>query len=344
MIRLFLWLCALSVVACRPALAITLAELQADGHLSINTSVQPDTNIVPGQRVQLIIEIGVDTWFTGGTRISVPEVPGLVILQTEQFASNASEQRDGDSWVLQRWTLDVYPQREGTFEIPPVKLRLKIHGGNAGDIEGDLYSPGANFSAVTPAALTSYSSWVASPEFSISQSFDQGLEELRVGDAFERVIEWRASEVQAMMLPALRFEGLPGLTAYPEPPVLDNSNNRGEVVASRTLRISYVAEQPGEYELPGLEFPWWNTTRDALELLALPATSVKVGGIAGRAESRADATGLRWWWAGALLALAALWMLRHATPHLQKAAHILTSFASKLQVLRRPALPDRLNP
>jgi len=50
---------------------------------------------VPGQKVTLTLEIATDRWFAGGTRIGIPEVPGLVILQTEQFASNASETHNG---------------------------------------------------------------------------------------------------------------------------------------------------------------------------------------------------------------------------------------------------------
>ena len=68
------------------------------------------------------------TWFTGGTRIRLPEVPGLVILQTEQFASNASERRGDQNWVLQRWTLDVYAQRH------------RVVAGNVANVETQGYS------------------------------------------------------------------------------------------------------------------------------------------------------------------------------------------------------------
>ena len=109
----------------QPATATTLEDLQAAGHLEVTASIRPDGTLVPGQKLSLILEVATDRWFSGGTRIRIPEVPGLVIVQTEQFASNASENRRGQSWVVQRWTLDVYPQRAGEFSIPPLRLQVQ---------------------------------------------------------------------------------------------------------------------------------------------------------------------------------------------------------------------------
>jgi len=103
-------------------MASSLEELQTQKRLTLASEVQPSQGLVPGQKARLLVEIATDRWFTGGTRIRIPEVPGLVILQTEQFASNASESRRGQSWVVQRWTLDVYAQRPGDFRIPAMRL------------------------------------------------------------------------------------------------------------------------------------------------------------------------------------------------------------------------------
>ena len=114
-----------------------ISDLKAAGHLQIDASLAPGDNIVPGQKVVLTVKIATDTWFSGGTRISLPEIPGLIILQTEQFASNASESRGGRNWVVQRWSLDVYPQRAGDFTLPPIAARVKVSSGAGGDVEGE---------------------------------------------------------------------------------------------------------------------------------------------------------------------------------------------------------------
>jgi len=331
---------------------VTAADLQdlVDGdHLRIDGHLSPAQGLVPGQKVRLVLEVATDSWFTGGTRITPPEVPGLVILQTEQFAANASENRDGRSWVIQRWTLDVFPQRAGDFTIPPVRMLLRVSDGASGTVEGTLSGPALTLSAAIPDALADLPHWVAAPAFSVGQTFDRELDTLAVGDAVERSIRFEASDVMAMMLPSVEPQRLAGLGTYPAPPELDNRVNRGEALATRTERVSYVAEQPGEYLLPELEFFWWNTRDNALELVTLPETRIAVGGaVANDREDRAApeprrAAGL----IAALLCLVAAgygvrWLLRRLPR--QRLRATLLAWRTQVAALFRPALPERLNP
>lgn len=335
-----------------PAAATTIGELQAAGRLEIDAALAPDDAIVPRQKLTLTLTIATERWFVGGTRIDLPEVPGLVVLQTEQFASNASERRGDSNWVIQRWTLDLYPQRPGDFTIPPINARVAVNAGSEGDVAGAIASPPLSFSATLPAALEDVEEWVASPTYTVEQRFDRSLEGLQVGDAFERVVVFEASDVMAMMLPSLSVEDFAGLAAYPAPPQLENNNNRGASSARRTERISYVVESEGRYRLPGRDYYWWNTARQRLELLTLPPVEISVG--SGAAPVAADPT---FGWTptprqlllavGALLALAALAVLaRRYLPRLPLAplAARLTAYWQTLRELRKPALPSKLNP
>jgi hypothetical protein len=330
---------------------LTLQELLAAGQLEIGAELTSSGTLVPGRKLTLQLTLATDRWFSGGSRIQLPEVPGLVILQTEQFASNASERRGDQSWVLQRWVLDVYPQRAGEFTIPPLGVRVKVNAGEAGDVEGTLVSPPVSFTVTLPPALAAVPQWVAAPEFSVSQRFDRSLESLQVGDAFEREIIFEASDVLAMMLPAYSAQGLPGLAAYPAPPVLDNSSNRGQSRASRIQRISYVVQAQGQYRLAAADFFWWDTSRDELQVLSLPATEISVGsgaGIVAGGRGAALVTPRQGLLAAAGLVLLALliWLARRYLPGLPL-ARLGAAFAKpwrQLRQLRKPALRKRLNP
>ena len=305
---------------------------------------------MPGQKVRLHLEIAVDTWFTGGTRISIPEVPGLVILQNEQFAANASESRDGATWVIQRWTLDLFPQRAGSFEVPPIRLNLKVNGGSAGNVKGQVFAPPTSFEATLPAALEQAEQWVAAPAFSARQQLDREPGALRVGDAFERRIDLEAADIMAMMLPALQATSVEGLASYTEPPMLDNSSNRGEMKATRSQVISYIAEAPGDYILPAMEFLWWDTGSAQLQVVELPAVEVTVTGSgAAAAGKRAPLLSPRQLLAAAAALLALLltaWLGRTLLPRLpwSPMRRSLTTAVEFIAALRRPALPPSLNP
>lgn len=342
--------CLLFLLASIPTLAASqLDTLLENGRLTIDSRLEHTGDLVPGQRARMVIEVATSTWFTGGTRIRLPEVPGLVILQTDQFATNASETRQGTTWVLQRWTIDLFPQRPGEFRIPAMTLGLKVNGGELGNIEGEATSPPLAFTVSLPPALEQAESWVASPDYRVTQAVSRDTGKLQRGDAFERRISFTAEDVPAMMLPEVAEIKQDGLAAYPAPPVLKNSNNRGRSVGSREQTISYVAEQAGNYVLPALDFFWWDTREETLKLRSLPAIEVFVAG--ELIEPAGGARPLPWrilvCSALALLAVAAggslLWRYR-PWRRLSFLLRPLQSWWQWLLALRRPALPRRLNP
>ena len=351
------WLRSLLLAALMLTSALAMAAtddieaLVTAGQLQIDAKLTPAGLVVPGQKLTLTLKIATDRWFSGGTRIKLPEVPGLVILQTEQFASNASERRGSQNWVIQRWTLDVYPQRTGDFSIPPISAQVKVNGGD-GDVEGSLTSPPVNVTVSLPESLADVAQWVATPDFTAEQHFDRSPEQLQVGDAFEREIVFAASDVMAMMLPSFAAEELAGLAAYPSPPVLDNSNNRGQTLATRSQRISYVAQTDGEYLLPARDFYWWNTGRSELQVQTLPAVVIIVGaGAVSEGDKQSTASRITprqlLMVAGAVLVLIlALWLARKFLARLPIAPLMAAIHAGwkTLQDLRKPALPQRLNP
>lgn len=329
--------------------SISIAELQAAHHLEVSSELLPADGIVPGQRLELTITIATDGWFSGGTRLEIPEVPGLVILQTDNFASNSSESRDGQSWVIQRWVLNVFPQRPGNFTIPPVTATVKLGGQGSNTVEGKLRSPELRFRALMPDSLARAEHWVAAPRYKVSQSFDKDLEKLKVGDAFDREVRFEATDVMAMMLPAFEAEKLDGLTAYQRPPTLSNNSNRGDMVARRVEHISYIVEAQGRYQLPARDYFWWDTRSAELQIRFLPAIDITIGpGQPGNSSSSPRVVPLQVLvYVLALLGITCLiWLVYKRAPRLPiaKVTTPLKRAARKLNQMRKPALPENLNP
>lgn len=330
----------------------TIAELQRAGRLQVDAALTPEGSVVPGQKITLTLRIATDRWFAGGTRISLPEVPGLVLLQTEQFASNSSERRGSENWVIQRWTIDVYPQRVGDFTIGAITARLEVNAGEIGVVEGAVTSPPVHFTTAIPASLADVGQWVAAPAFSVSQRFDRSLENLQVGEAFEREVIFEASDLMAMMLPSLAAQKIAGLAIYPAPPELENNNNRGQTEATRRQQISYVVQAEGLYRLPAEDFFWWDTSRGELQLVSLPATEITVGsGMVSTDDGRTEALPvtrrqLVIGGAGLLLLSALLWLGWRYMPRIPsgRLTSAVSALRKRIEKLRQPALAERLNP
>jgi len=337
-----------------PAWGVSPADLLEAGRLEISAELRPADNIVPGQGVELLVSIATDRWFTSGTRLEIPEVPGLVILQTNDFASNASENRSGQSWVIQRWSLEVYPQRSGTFTVPPISTRVSVNDSSDGIVSGVLLTPSVQFEANVPTALARVDHWVAAPVFNVSQRFDRELDNLAVGDAFEREIVFKAEGVMAMMLPTFDAEEIQGLAAYAQPSALNNNSNRGTTLATRVEHITYIVEEQGQYQLPALDYYWWDTTRGELQLRFLEAVDIVVGkGTAGKTSAASERPWINVSRAELLIYSAALalvmaigWLLYTRLPTFpwKRITAPIKHTWHQLNQMRKPALPARLNP
>ena len=259
------------------ATAKSLADLLQSGELEINSWIEPSSDIVVGQELQLTVEIATQRWFSGGTRIKLPEAPGLVVLRREQFANNLNRTKNGVSWVAQRWNIQLYAQREGYFTLPGIALELAVNDASAGIVRGATRTEPLSFKATLPPGLSAADRWVAAPQFSLELSTDRDLQELSPGDAFTVDIHMQASDFEAMMLPEINLPEFAGLAAYPEPPELENTSNRGTAKAQRRQRITYVVEQPGQYQIAAQQLYWWDTANAELRTLATPALSVDAG-------------------------------------------------------------------
>ncbi len=249
--------------------------------VEIAAQLEPEAGAVPGQRIRLHITVATPRWFTAGTRLSLPEVPGLILLQNQSFASNASEQRDGHNWSLQRWTVDVFATRAGSFLIPPVtaKVSTSLEGGL--EYQGELTTPPLPLSVVLPPALEGLEHWIASPEVTLTQSIDSsGVNDagLPLGGALTRTLTVTAQDVMAMQLPELATAAASLVQQYPEPPVLRNRANRGRLSAERRDRSVLIATAPGKLNWPGAQLNWWNTDTGELTVLTTEPVTVMLSG------------------------------------------------------------------
>ena len=257
--------------------AQTLEQLLDSDRLRINSWIEPSDNIIARQQISLYIEIATDKSFSGGTRIGRFEIDDAIVLQREQFAVNATRSEHGKSWTVQLWTLVIYPQRDGVFEIPAIPLRLSIAGEGSESIVGESNTAPLDFTAQIPAELQGKTSWIATTRFEVKESFNKSLDELKPGDALIRTINMSASDLPAMMLPEYTAGTLPGMAIYQKPPEVMDWVNRGEYLAGRTEILTYVFEQSGDYQLPAQTYYWWNLKSQKMESVELPAHILSIG-------------------------------------------------------------------
>ena len=258
--------------------AQTLEELQKADNVRIKVWVEPEQNIIARQQVYLQIEVATDKWFSGGTQIGHFEIKDAIVLQREKFAVNSTRSEGEKNWTVQQWTLVVYPQRDGLFEVPVIPLKLSIAGDDAESIIGEVFTQPFNFEATIPEQAVDESNWITTSRFEIEESFNKTPDELKPGDALIRTIRMSADNLPAMMLPAVTLDDIQGIAVYAKPPQLNDKVNRGDYLAERTQVITYVFEKAGEYLLPKQSFYWWNLETESYEVIELEEHVLTISG------------------------------------------------------------------
>jgi len=276
----WLLLALLLLGAISPAGATTLEQLQRDGRLHLRTWITPASSVVARQQVQLHIEIATDRWFSAGTRIGHMDVRDAIVLQRETFAVNSTRRQGAQTWAIQQWTLMIYPQREGRFDVPAVAVHLSVAGDDgAAAVEGTVYTAPLMFTAALPAALQDVDApWLVTREFKVTEQYNRSFDGLDAGDALVRTIRIHAVDVPAMMLPVITPETADGLAVYEKPAQLVDRSDRGNARAERTQTFTYVFEKPGIYHLSARTFLWWNPASRTLESVQLAVQTLHVGG------------------------------------------------------------------
>ena len=64
------------------------------------------------------------------------------------------------------------------------------------------------------------------------------------------------------------------LKAYPDQPVLQEQKKTDGVLAFREEKIALMLSQSGDYKLPAIQIPWFNTESQKIEIAEIPETTL----------------------------------------------------------------------
>jgi len=238
---------------------------------------RPDGAIV-GERVSLSVQILTDTWLSQAATITVPEVPGLILLKVSAFGVNGTERVGADTYTTQAHEYAVFARRSGRFVIPAFRLRFGVAGQPVGTkVLVDRETEPIELVAAMPPGVEELDGLISTPDLVAVETWDPDPGDgLSVGDAIRRSILYRAEGVMGMAFPPTRFEPIEGLGVYPHPPELDDQTQRGDFTGSRTDAVTYVFERAGAFVISEISVAWWDLDEGVLKKTVLPSRQVEV--------------------------------------------------------------------
>jgi hypothetical protein len=244
------------------ALALVLAATNARSqtpanppNIVVRTTMNPTTGAVIGQPIRLFVDVLFRDRMPWPPRVAIADVPGAQVFRFETQGLTMRDSIDGENYVGQRFEFAIYPRRGGELVVPGASITLlDANGDPAGSAAGELtraeiaIPPGVDASqpVVATDSLTLQQHWAPDP-----------TGPFKAGDALVRTITRTADDIPSLAMRDLAFSAPEGVRVYTDPPIRNDTAERGQGVGHRIDRTTYVFETAGQFALPAVTQPWW---------------------------------------------------------------------------------------
>ncbi|MBL3601407.1 MAG: protein BatD [gamma proteobacterium endosymbiont of Lamellibrachia anaximandri] len=228
-----------------------------------------------------------------GEQLSDPKsnLPDTVIQRISE--TQYKTQRAGENYQVVERRYAVFAYQSGQLKLDGVRFSGRS-GGRGGSIYDLLNTPFGNqkvdrhiYRAVSDAvnidikpipANFNARHWLPARNLQLVETGLARNNQQIAGKPLTRTIMLFADGVTSAQLPAIDMNLPEGVKQYPDRPEMKDNLSGAGITGSRQNKVTLVAANPGNYELPAIEIPWWNTETDQMETAHLPARNIEVLG------------------------------------------------------------------
>lgn len=181
--------------------------------------------------------------------------------------------------VIQRRYV-IFPQSSGTLSIDPVvaEARVSKRGlvtfGRTSLLRSQSEAIDIAIKAI-PAAFNG-KTWLPARKLEIVEGWSNTPPVFRVGEPITRTLRISSDGLASTQLPELTPYMPQDLKHYSDQPELSDNKSGSGVTGSRTERYAIIPPAEGDFLLPRIEIPWWNTDTDTQDVAVLQARTIQV--------------------------------------------------------------------
>ncbi|WP_425090227.1 hypothetical protein [Tropicimonas sp. S265A] len=277
---------------------------------------------IPGQPLSLRMTVLVPTQLTGPPVWPTLETPDLLVRLPERSTGPTSERIDGQTWsgVTRRYLIS--PMVPGEFSIPPQEVGVSWSApSGGGPRDTTLTTEAFAFTGLVPEGAETLDPFFAAEALTLTSQVTGAPGEMLPGDSLTLTVTASVEGTSPMFLPPLlEVSALPGLKAYPDEPVLEEKDERGQLTGTRTETVTFVAEGGGSGALPEISLAWFNIASGAVETATAASVAYAIDGPLARTQTaQRDIRQIALWGAFACVVLCALFLAgRWALPRLRR--------------------------
>ena len=226
---------------------------------------------------------------TSNETLSEPDVSqGRAIIELLDADRSYDTFVEGRRYAVFERSYAIYPQASGKLLIGPTRFQGQLPA--ASPFSLDPFGPGGRTvvrqsEAVelqvepVPAAYRG-GRWLPAKDLKLTEKWSRNPLDLLPNEPVTRTLTLTARGLTASQLPEMQ-ELLPdGFRQYPDQPELENRKTGEGITGERRQKNAIIPARPGEYTLPEISLPWWNTETQTVEYAVLPERQVQVAAAA----------------------------------------------------------------
>lgn len=249
------------------------------------TSTVNKESIYVQEQLLYTVKIYFSVPFDQGAQLGAPTAENAVI---QQLGNDISSQEviDGLRYNVIERRFVLFPQSSGSLEISPITFSATVGRRRTGSIFSGQMTGGRAINLSSDSHLINVQSkpdsfpldatWLPSSNLILEENWSASLEGLETGEAITRNLRIRADGLSSSLLPDIQYTETETLKFYPDQPSREDLANQDGVTGIRSQGTAIVANEGGEFVLPTLEIPWWNTLTDSLEYATLAQRTLSI--------------------------------------------------------------------
>ncbi|MFD2168231.1 BatD family protein [Thalassotalea euphylliae] len=246
------------------------------------TTAISNNDVYVQQMVTLTIKLHFAAELKRGS-LTEPALEGASIEQVGKDKESETTVNGRRYRVIER-SFSIIPQRSGEFYLrsPMFSGEILVRSNSRssflsfGDSKA-ISVLGEELPITVKPKPTSYSGhWLPSELMTLHQEWQPSGSSFKVGDPITRTITLTAVGVSKEQLPELELALPTGLKVYPDQQTTHANITNGRYVSQSVSNFAIVATKPGEFTLPAVQVPWWNTITNRMETATLPAQTINV--------------------------------------------------------------------
>jgi len=248
----------------------------------LNVSVSPETAYVQSQLIYTLKfyrRVGI-----AQASLGEPVLADAVIEKLGED-KNYSTEYNGQQYAVTERSYAIFPQKSGEMTIAPIQLIAEVVTNNRPKYNGFFTRQMTKRQAVNSNAITlnvlpipsvlSGKPWFPAEVVQLQENWSIDRLQVPVGEPITRTLTLFAKGAMPSQLPEFNQAlTLANIKTYPDQATLKQSVSNEGIIAVREEKIAIIPEVAGNYQLPAIEIPWWNTTTNTLQIARIPATTI----------------------------------------------------------------------